>query len=183
VIDEALLQKGPDGRMAGLSVAAQAVGVAAAPLAEPRVSNDSEMQQIGEPGRTVPDRPSGYRILMLPGGPALEQQHVEEVTRAVHAVGYSQGDLDALVFARQIAKHEMGNGARVEQASKKSAATLRSLWGDQYDANMALAKAEARALGASSPLLNHEFENTTMGSNVQVIKKLFFNGQRRQREG
>ena len=171
------MQKSADGRLVGLSPAAPAPAVpapAAPAAATPptptatvngvAVSNASEMEAIGEPGRTVPDRPSGYQILKLPGGPALEQEHVEEVTGAVHAAGYSQGDLDALVFARQISKHEMHNGARVEQASKNAERELRRLWGDHYEQNLAIALAEARTLRTSSPVLKHAFESTTMGS-------------------
>jgi len=125
-----------------------------------------------------PESPARYRVPSWPGGaPLLAPEHVAEVTTAAHTLGYSQGEFERLVAARDVAQRDQEAGIPREAYSRRNLDDLKRRWGSSFDSKLNLARQEAARMMQTSPLFRDMLADSHFGSNRIVIEILAARGE------
>jgi hypothetical protein len=140
-----------------------------------------------------PARPQDYRLPDAPAGmDRLAPEDDKMLREFFHAGALNQGEAtwavnEAYRAAKQMRELARGNPSTLAQRTDdaivltagRAAAELARTWGPDYEAKMAIARAEAARLTAGHPEMLRILAETTLGNSVPLIRLLVERAERR----
>lgn len=127
-----------------------------------------------------PPSPGAYQFESPPDGvEAMPLNEQIAIRAAFHAEGIDQGTAGHIVREWNKACKAPPTPEQIELSGRATAASLRRLWGEQYEANMAAANAEFDRFAQRYPTARKMLELSGMGNSEWLIRTLHNRAQSR----
>ena len=145
-------------------------------------NTDSVLNRAAEAAFAPPTTPGGYVIDRTPSG----LKHTYQLESTFRAIAHDSG-LDA-PFVADIARRWNAaaaappmTAAQIEAREINAFAQLAREWGDQYNANLSLAKSFVAGIAAKHPSVTNLLEASGLGNDPAVVKQMYLRALARRK--